>query len=147
VKLGAAVFAALHRLHSAAEDVGNPLHAVADTKNRNSGAQDRGITFRSVPVVDRIWTAREHDAGGFERSNFGDAGGTRKDGAKNLLLARTTTPPNSDFGLAFSFCIFTPVWDTVCVSGIAVSPSPEKRQTTTFRQPRDSATCLAHRLL
>src|SRR5580765_1875229 len=46
--------------------------------------------------------------------------------------SRTTTPPNSDFGLALSFCIFTPVWDTDCVSVIAVSPSPEKRQATTL---------------
>jgi hypothetical protein len=87
LKLGAAVFAALYRLHSAAENAGNPLHAVADTKDWNSSGQDRGITFRSVLVVDRTWAAGEHDAGGFERANFGNAGATRKDGAKNLLLA------------------------------------------------------------
>jgi hypothetical protein len=47
VKLGAAIFAALYRFHSAAENAGNPLHAVADTKDWNSSGQDRGITFRA----------------------------------------------------------------------------------------------------
>src|ERR1700732_4550274 len=84
---GAAVFATLGGFHFAAEMVREPLHAVADSEDGDAERKDVDVTFRSLGIVDRAGPAGEHDAGGFELTDFVERGGTREHGGKDLLFA------------------------------------------------------------
>src|SRR5262249_7722940 len=86
-KDSAAILPALGWNHFAAEVVGQPLHAVTDSKNGQAHGENTWITFRSLGVIHRARTSGEDDAGRFQLANFLECCGARQDGRKNFLLA------------------------------------------------------------
>ncbi len=83
---GAAVFAALGFFDLAAEVVGNPLHAVADSEHRNAEVKNPRIALRRIGVINRTGPAGKDYARWLELANFLHGGATGQDGRENLLL-------------------------------------------------------------
>src|SRR5690242_8595996 len=89
LKLRAAIFAALRPFHLAAERVGDPLHSVADSKDRQVHREDTRIAFWRIRIIDRAGTARKNQAGRFEFADLVKGGGTGENRGEHLLLADT----------------------------------------------------------
>ena len=81
------VLAALRGLDLAAESVGDPLHAVADSQNRDAQFQYPGIAFGSFFVVDGAGAAAEDDADRLKAADFVEGSGTGEDSGEDLLFA------------------------------------------------------------
>src|SRR5690242_938609 len=60
LKLCAAIFAALRLFHLAAERVGDPLHSVAYSKDRQAHRENMRIAFWSIRIIDGAGAARKN---------------------------------------------------------------------------------------
>jgi len=87
VQDGAAIFATFGRFDLAAQVMGEPLHAVADSQHGDSEGQDTYVAVGSLRVVDGAGTAGENNARGLELADFVERGGAWEDGGKDLLFA------------------------------------------------------------
>ncbi len=87
VEDSAAIFAAFGRFDLSTQVMGEPLHAVADSQDRDSEGQNIYVTIRGLRVVDGAGAAGEDDAGGFEFADFVERGGAWEDGGEDLLFA------------------------------------------------------------
>ena len=85
IKVRGAVFARFCANHLTAQRVRQPLHPVTDSENGHAELQNFWVAAGRVRVIDRTWAAREHDADRFERANFFERSGARKNRGKNLL--------------------------------------------------------------
>ena len=82
----AAVLTTLGRFHFPAQMMGEPLHAVADSEDRDAEGEDIYVAFGGLRVVDGAGTAGEDDAGGFEFADFVERGGAWEYGREDLLF-------------------------------------------------------------
>lgn len=69
---------------------GHQLDAVANAKDRNSQFEQGGVTFRSILVVDTLWSAGEHDTFRGNSLNPLDGEVVRVDFAVDFLFSDTT---------------------------------------------------------
>src|SRR5689334_12924240 len=63
LQLRAAIFTAFRLFHLAAERVGDPLHSVANSKDRQAHRENTRITFWSIGIIDGAGAARKNQAG------------------------------------------------------------------------------------
>ena len=87
IKVRGAVLARLCANHLPAERVCQPLHPITDSENGHAELQNFCVAAGRVRVIDRTWTAGEHQADRFECANFFERSGARKNRGENLLFA------------------------------------------------------------
>ncbi len=87
IQVRGAVLAGLRANHLPAERVREPLHSITDSENGDAELQNFCVADRRVGVIDRTWAAGEHEADRFERADFFERSGARKNRGENLLLA------------------------------------------------------------
>ena len=87
IEVRGAVLARLRANHLTAERVREPLHPITDSENGHAELQNFCVADGRVRVIDRTWAAGEHEADRFERANFFERSGARKNRGENLLLA------------------------------------------------------------
>src|SRR5579859_682047 len=90
LQLRAAIFTALRLFHLAAERVGDPLHTVANSKDRQAHGEDARIAFWSIRIIDGAGAARKNQADGFEFANLAKGGCAWENSGEDLLLANAT---------------------------------------------------------
>src|SRR5579863_2714302 len=81
------VFAPISPLHSSAKRVRHPLHAIANPQHRQMQLQHLRVADRRARVINGTWTSRKNDPHRFQRANFFQLRGARKDGREDFLLA------------------------------------------------------------
>jgi hypothetical protein len=96
IQVRATVFAAVGWLDLSAEFPRDPLHAVADSQDRDTESEDAGIALGGLFVVDGAWTAGKDDAGGLEFFQGFQGRGTGKNGGEDLLFANA---PGDELGV------------------------------------------------
>ena len=87
IEVRGAVLASLRANHFSAQRVCQPLHPITNSENGDAELQNFCVADRRVRVIDRTWAAGEHEADRFERANFFERSGARKNRGENLLLA------------------------------------------------------------
>src|ERR1700730_14583416 len=87
VQVRGAVLTAEGTLHFPTKRVGEPMHAVTDTEDRNAKLENVRVALRRIRVVNRAWAAGEDHTNGFEGADFFERGSARQNRGEHFLLA------------------------------------------------------------